>query len=93
MLPANVRARPCFLVSYATADSEQWKCALRCIRARRLGRCWPKVSHTRTSSLTHKDYVEIMAFLLQQNGYPAGSTALTFEEAKESKVQLIYRGK
>ncbi len=51
------------------------------------------MSHTRTSSLTHKDYVEIMAFLLQQNGYPAGSTALTFEEAKESKVQLIYRGK
>lgn len=47
---------------------------------------------TQPGSLAHDDYVEIMAFLLQQNGYPAGSQPLTFEEAKQSKVKLIYRG-
>ncbi|MEO6799254.1 MAG: transporter substrate-binding domain-containing protein [Rhodanobacter sp.] len=47
---------------------------------------------TEPGSLPHQDYVEIMAFLLQQNGYPDGSTQLTFEQAKESKVKLIYRG-
>lgn len=47
---------------------------------------------TEPGSLTHQDYVEIMAFLLQQNGYPDGNKPLTFEEAKESKVMLIYRG-
>ncbi|HEY0198397.1 MAG TPA: c-type cytochrome [Rhodanobacter sp.] len=47
---------------------------------------------TEPGTLPHQDYVEIMAFLLQQNGYPAGSEALTFDEAKLSKVKLIYRG-
>ena len=47
---------------------------------------------TEPGSLAHQDYVEIMAFLLQQNGYPDGNTPLTFEEAKESKVKLIYHG-
>ncbi|HZX69954.1 MAG TPA: cytochrome c [Rhodanobacter sp.] len=47
---------------------------------------------TEPGSLAHQDYVEIMAFLLQQNGYPDGRSALTFEEAKKSKVMLIYRG-
>jgi ABC-type amino acid transport/signal transduction systems, periplasmic component/domain len=47
---------------------------------------------TEPGSLPKDDYVEIMAFLLQQNGYPAGSRALTFKEAKESKVALIYHG-
>jgi polar amino acid transport system substrate-binding protein len=32
-----------------------------------------------------------MAFLLQQNGYPAGSKALTFEDATKSKTKLLYR--
>jgi polar amino acid transport system substrate-binding protein len=44
-------------------------------------------------SLQPDDYVEIMAFLLNQNGYPAGSTALTFDEASKSTVPFVYRGK
>lgn len=48
---------------------------------------------TQPGSLPHQDYVEIMAFLLQQNGYPAGSNDLTYDEAMQSKVQFIYRGK
>lgn len=47
---------------------------------------------TQPGSLPKDDYVEIMAFLLQENGYPAGSTALTFDQAKQSKVDFIYRG-
>ncbi|HET8883141.1 MAG TPA: c-type cytochrome, partial [Solimonas sp.] len=42
-------------------------------------------------SLPHDDYVNIMAFILQQNGYPAGAAALTFDDAMKSKVPLIYR--
>jgi mono/diheme cytochrome c family protein len=47
---------------------------------------------TEPGSLAHDDYVQIMAYLLQQNGYPAGGKALTFEEANASKLPLIYRG-
>ena len=47
---------------------------------------------TEPGSLAHADYVEIMAFLLQQNGYPSGGKALTYEEAETSKVPLVYRG-
>ncbi len=43
-------------------------------------------------SLGHDDYVEIMAYLLQQNGYPAGSKPLDFDGASASKVPLVYRG-
>ncbi len=42
-------------------------------------------------TLPQEDYVNIMSFLLQQNGYPAGATALTFEGAGKSRVKLIYR--
>ncbi|MCW8809232.1 MAG: transporter substrate-binding domain-containing protein [Rhodanobacter sp.] len=41
-------------------------------------------------SLTHLDYVDVMAFLLQQNGYPAGKKALLYDEAMRSKVPLVY---
>ena len=44
-------------------------------------------------SLQHDDYVQVMAFLLQQNGYPAGSTELTFDGAGASKVALVYQPK
>jgi polar amino acid transport system substrate-binding protein len=47
---------------------------------------------TAPGSLSHDDYVELMAFLLQQNGYPAGSKALTFDEAQRSKEKLLYHG-
>jgi mono/diheme cytochrome c family protein len=46
---------------------------------------------TQPGTLPHDDYVQIMAFLLQQNGYPAGSQALTFDGAKSSKVPLVYK--
>jgi polar amino acid transport system substrate-binding protein len=44
-------------------------------------------------SLTHDQDVLIMAFLLQQNGYPPGSNALTYEAAEKSRVALRYYGK
>jgi polar amino acid transport system substrate-binding protein len=47
---------------------------------------------TQPGSLAHDDYVEIMAFLLQENGYPAGKTALTFDSANASKTPLLYHG-
>ncbi|TAL93074.1 MAG: transporter substrate-binding domain-containing protein [Rhodanobacter sp.] len=48
---------------------------------------------TAPGSLSHPDYVEIMAFLMQQNGYPAGKKALTYDEGKQSKVSFVYQGK
>lgn len=46
---------------------------------------------TAPATLKPDDYVVIMAFLLQQNGYPAGAKALTFDDATKSKVKLLYR--
>jgi mono/diheme cytochrome c family protein len=42
-------------------------------------------------TLPPDDYVKIMSFLLEQNGYPAGSTPLDFDAASRSRVKLIYR--
>jgi mono/diheme cytochrome c family protein len=44
-------------------------------------------------SLTHDQDVVIMAFLLQQNGYPSGTKELTYDEAEKSSVPLRYYGK
>ena len=44
-------------------------------------------------SLTHEQDVQIMAFLLQQNGYPAGTQELTYEIAEKSRIPLRYYGK
>lgn len=44
-------------------------------------------------SLTHDVYRDIMAFLLQQNGYPAGSTELQYNAAMTSTVLFVYHGK
>lgn len=41
-------------------------------------------------SLDHDTYVAIMAYLLQQNGYPAGQQALTYDTALQSRVPLVY---
>jgi len=41
-------------------------------------------------TLAHDDYVVIMAFLLQQNGYPAGTQELTFDGGTKSKVKLLF---
>ena len=48
---------------------------------------------TDPGSLAQGDYVDIMAFLLQQNGYPAGDKALEFTAAAASDVKLLYHGK
>jgi len=48
---------------------------------------------TNPGSLEKDDYVEIMAYILQENGYPAGNTALTYDDAMKSTVPLIYQGK
>ncbi len=42
-------------------------------------------------SLTRTQYLDITAFLLQQNGYPAGSRALTDRIASESTVPLLFQ--
>jgi len=44
-------------------------------------------------SLPPDVYVAIMAFILQQNGYPAGSRELTYDEAMTSSVPIRYYGK
>jgi mono/diheme cytochrome c family protein len=41
------------------------------------------------ASLTNADYAAVMAYLLQQNGYPAGTRPLTFSAAETSDVPLI----
>lgn len=44
-------------------------------------------------SLAPDQDVAIMAFLLKQNGYPAGANDLTYGEAAKSSVPLRYYGK
>lgn len=41
------------------------------------------------ASLSHKQYVEIMAFILSKNGYHAGGAPLTFAAASASKAKAI----
>jgi mono/diheme cytochrome c family protein len=47
---------------------------------------------TLPGSLSHDDYVNLMAFLMQQNGYPQGNAELTFDRAWNSKTLMIYHG-
>jgi Cytochrome c. len=44
-------------------------------------------------SLSDTQYADIMAFILARNGYPAGSTPLTYDAAQSSTVKLISRVK
>jgi polar amino acid transport system substrate-binding protein len=44
-------------------------------------------------SLTHEQDVQIMAFILQQNGYPSGNSELVYESAEKSMVPIRYYGK
>jgi mono/diheme cytochrome c family protein len=41
------------------------------------------------ASLTHDQYVKIMAFILSKNGYRAGGAALTFDGANASKSPVV----
>lgn len=45
------------------------------------------------ASLTHEQYVAIMAHILQVNGYPAGGTPLTYDGATKSTVIMTTYGK
>lgn len=47
---------------------------------------------TQPGSLPRQDYVDIMAFLLKENGYPRGSDKLTYDHAIHSSVKLRYHG-
>jgi mono/diheme cytochrome c family protein len=40
------------------------------------------------ASLKHDQYVDIMAYILKFNGYPAGSKPLTYSGATTSKVRM-----
>jgi mono/diheme cytochrome c family protein len=41
------------------------------------------------ASLTHDQYVNILAFILSKNGYKPGGKPLTFAEASSSKAPII----
>jgi len=41
-------------------------------------------------SLSKEEYVQVMSYILQQNGYPSGAAELTFETAGASKLKLTY---
>jgi mono/diheme cytochrome c family protein len=42
------------------------------------------------ASLSHAQYVSIMAYILSKNGYKPGKTALTYTQAESSKASLIH---
>lgn len=43
------------------------------------------------ASLSHDQYVSIMAYILSQNGYKPGKKALTFKIAETSKAPIILK--
>ncbi|WP_300617406.1 c-type cytochrome [Dokdonella sp.] len=46
---------------------------------------------TAPASLPQDEYEKLMAYILQVNGFPATGTALSFEEARQSKALLVYK--
>ena len=47
---------------------------------------------TRPGSLEDDEYVKIMAYILEKNGYPAGDQELTYDGASKSTVKFVYQG-
>jgi polar amino acid transport system substrate-binding protein len=45
------------------------------------------------ASLSHDQYVSIMAFILSRNGYKAGRKPLTFAAAEKSKAPIIKKSR
>jgi mono/diheme cytochrome c family protein len=43
------------------------------------------------ASLKHSEYADIMAYVLSQNGYKAGSEKLTYQAALKSSVPIVSR--
>lgn len=44
-------------------------------------------------SLSHTQYEDIMAYILQKNGYPAGSTAISYDKAMGDTTPLVSQVK
>ncbi|MGE4480398.1 c-type cytochrome [Acidocella sp.] len=44
-------------------------------------------------SLTHTQYEDIMAYILQKNGYPAGTTAISYDKALTDTTPLVSQVK
>ena len=44
-------------------------------------------------SLSQTQYEDVMAYILQQNGYPAGSTAFDYKAGLASTAQLVSQAK
>ena len=44
-------------------------------------------------SLTHTQYEDIMAYILKQNGYPAGTTAISYDKAMGDSTPLVSQVK
>jgi hypothetical protein len=43
------------------------------------------------ASLSHDQYVKIMAYILSKNGYKAGKTPLTYGKAETSRADIIKK--
>jgi mono/diheme cytochrome c family protein/ABC-type amino acid transport substrate-binding protein len=46
---------------------------------------------TAPATLSHDEYVKIMAHILQTNGFPAGDKELEFDAAKKSNAVLVFK--
>lgn len=44
-------------------------------------------------SLSHTQYEDIMAYILQKNGYPAGATAINYDKAMGDSTLLVSQVK
>lgn len=44
-------------------------------------------------SLSHTEYEDIMAYILNQNGYPAGNTPFSYDQGLKSTTTLVSRTK
>jgi len=44
----------------------------------------------RPGSLTHDEYVQLMAFILQKNGFPSGDSSLSYDVALKSDDILYF---
>ncbi len=45
------------------------------------------------ASLSHDQYVSIIAYILSKNGYKPGKTALTYQTAEKSKAPIIKKSR
>ncbi|MBU6448074.1 MAG: c-type cytochrome [Rhodospirillales bacterium] len=48
---------------------------------------------TNPGGLTHGQYEDLMAYILQKNGYPAGATPITYDKALNDPTPLVSQSK